>query len=33
MGVVLYVLLMNKLPFNDESSKQLLADQLAHNYK
>lgn len=33
MGAVLYVLLMNKLPFNDESSKQLLADQMARNYK
>lgn len=33
MGVVLYVLVMNKLPFSDKDSKQLLKSQLSRDYK
>ena len=31
MGCVLYVLLMNKLPFSDKDTKQLLANQVSSN--
>ena len=33
MGVVLYVLVMNRLPFSDKDSKQLLKSQLSRDYK
>ena len=33
MGVVLFVLLQNRLPFKEPDTKKLLAAQLSHNYK
>lgn len=33
MGVVLYVLVMNRLPFSDRNTKELLQSQLERNYK
>lgn len=33
MGVVLYVLVMNRLPYSDRDTKKLLKSQLEHNYR